>query len=228
MLVLFGVGIAGCSRSSTESPQAMATIGRFTFDGQEEEISVAEIVATLPDPYWFDTYNNGEAKSLRLRWSIRIVAKEREIEGELLSPHVDFDGLDNLKIANWHDLVGITVSWSEPINDETGERYGMTYVWDHQLITNGKLRITDRDGTTFRVIASGENEQGQSFSIDAPVKFVGVIVHASGRDSDEQVRERLSKHLSLTNVKPAPLEFRDEDKYEDGMKMGSALYTPIE
>lgn len=227
-IVIFG--IVGCSSSADKSTQSRANAGRMVFDGREYEISEAQISAVLLDPYRHDTGGRGGKRSEgeSLSWSIRFETKKQEVDGEKISPHVDFDGLRNLKIANWHDLAGLSMSWSEPINDETGERYGLTYVWDHQLITKCNLRIKNREGTKFRVIATGENERGDSFSIDAPATFAGVRVDASGKDSDETVRARIAKQLSLANLKAGALEFRTDDKYEDGMKMGSAMFAPQE
>jgi hypothetical protein len=199
-------------------------MSRMVFDGTAYAIDHADIVAALPDPYWCDTYNKGKGKALS--WSIRFEAKEKVLDDEPRSPNVEFNGLDFLKIKDWHDLVGTSVTWSKPVNETTGERYGTTYVFDHQLIMTGKLEITRRKGTVFSVVASGVNEESQKFEIDAPAKFTGVYVRASGKDNKKTIQSRLLEHLTLDNLRPAPMEFRQ--KYESGVKMGSAFYTPIE
>ncbi len=224
ILFILALGCTDSPASKSSSSPEVTKKHQFVFDGNEYAIDRAEIVAVLPDPYWCDTYNNGQGKALS--WSIRFEAKGREISGDSLSPHVSFDGLNFLKVTDWRDLAGTSITWTEPVNDETGGRYGLTYLYDHQLIINGKLQVKLRDGTVFRIVASGENEEGQKFSINADARFVEVRVNGSEKDNDEQIRERLSKHLSLKHLKPTP--FKIESEYDDGTKFGDAIYTPIE
>jgi hypothetical protein len=195
---------------------------RLIFDGHEYSVDRAKNVGALADPYWCDTYNKGRGKSFL--WSIQFDAEERIINDDSHAPSVGFDGLNFLTIANWQQLLGISLSWSAPICTSTGKRYGMTYDLAHHLIVKCELRITQCDGCEFHVVASGENEEGQAFEIDAPAKFLGVYVHGSGRDTDESVRERLSGYLSLDNLKAGPLEFRH--KYESGVEMVTAFFEP--
>ena len=101
----------------------------FVFDGREYILARAEIVGVLPDPYWCDTYNKGLGKSFS--WSISFETIPEEIDDDNISPQVDFDNLGIVNVLDWQDLVGTSVAWSEPIDSQTNQRYGMTYLYDH-------------------------------------------------------------------------------------------------
>src|SRR5262249_53268359 len=152
------------------------------------------IIAAISDPYWCDTYNNGQGKSIS--WSISF--KTKTSDDELSPANVDFDVLP-IRVKNWHDLVGYKIQWIDPINPETDDRYGLTYVYDHQLISNGSIQITRRDGTRFHIVASGKNEEGQQFTINAAAEFKGIYVHGSETDSDETIRARLKQYIDDAN-----------------------------
>lgn len=201
---------------------------QFVFGGDEYKIVQAQIYASIGDPYWCDTYNQGEGKAIS--WSISFETETENIEpesesdeDELLPPNVDFDGIP-VEINNWHELVGYQAKWKEPINKATGERYGMVYVYDHQLISNGRVRITGRDGTKFQVVASGQNETGERFQIDAPAEFTGIYVNGSEYDTNDSIRARVAKYIDDSNLRGT--SFKLEGKYQSGVRMGSCFFSP--
>ena len=197
----------------------MPTESQFIFDGHEYQIKNAQIVAAIGDPYWCDTYNNGNGKSIS--WSISFDTTSDN--DDLSPPNVDFDGI-NINVKNWHDLVGYKTKWSDSINSETDDRYGMTYVYDHQLISNGSVQISARRGADFQIIASGQNEEGQRFTINAPAEFKGIYVHGSENDTDESIRKRVKQQIDDSNLTGSP--FKLEHKYGSGVKMGQSFYNP--
>lgn len=220
ILLLLVAPIVGCRPSadvanvSTQMPQTP----RFTFDGRDYRIAEATILAAIGDPYWCDTYNNGRGKSIS--WSICF---ETPADEEGLSRHVEFDGFQ-VNVRNWHDLVGYRARWSGPINPETNEAYGVTYRYDHLLISAGSIQITSRDGTRFRIVASGEDEEGQRFAIDAAAEFRGIYVKGSERDTDETIRARVREYIDDSNLIGSPFELHHQ--YDSGIRMGHAFYSP--
>ena len=191
----------------------------FVFDGREYQIVKAEITAAIGDPYWCDTYNHGKGKSIS--WFILFETESND--DELSPPSVDFDGIQ-IDVKNWHDLVGYQTQWSDPINPNTDDRYGMTYVYDHQLISRGHIQITGRNGAKFQVVASGQNEGGERFAINAPAEFIGIYVRGSENDNDETIRVRLKQYLDDFNLTGAP--FTLGHKYVSGVRMGESFYNP--
>lgn len=197
----------------------MQSTSKFIFDGHDYRIVSSRIDAAIGDPYWCDTYNKGKGKTIS--WSIRFETETDD--GELSPPNVNLDGIQ-IDVRNWHDLVGHQSQWKEAINPETDARYGMTYVYDHQLISNGSVQITNRNGTKFQVVASGTNEEGQRFSIDAPAEFMGIYVHGSETDSDGTIRSRLKHYIDDANL--TGTSFKLDHKYDSGVKMGQSFYRP--
>lgn len=211
----------GC-RPNTETsnrPAPMPSKSEFTFDGHEYQVVDAQIVAAIGDPYWCDTYNNGQGKSIS--WSISF---ETETDDDELSPpNVDFDVLP-IRVKNWHYLVGYETQWTDPINAETDDRYGLTYVYDHQLISNGSIQIKKRDGARFQVVASGQNEEGQQFTINAAAEFKGIYVRGSEKDTDETIVDRLRQYIDDANLTGTP--FKLDHNYDSGVRMGQSFYSP--
>jgi hypothetical protein len=220
VFLTFGFGRQSDPRSA-DHPTPMPRTSKFTFDGREYPIGKAEIVAAIGDPYWCDTYNHGAGKSIA--WSISFEAKTAA--GELSPPSVDFDGIQiDVKNKNWRDLVGYKTQWNEPINPKTDERYGLTYLSDHLLISNGQVQITNRQGAKFQIVASGKDEEGQQFAINAPAEFKGIYVRGSERDSDETIRARLKQYIDDANLTGTP--FTLDRKYDSGVRMGQSFYSP--
>jgi hypothetical protein len=209
-----------------ESRTPMPHTSKFTFDGRQYQITNAEILAAIGDPYWCDTFNKGKGKTIS--WGIRFQTEtdeEDDDDGDMPHPNVDFDGLQ-IRVKNWYDLAGYEAAWDKPINPETDQRYGMTYVFDHQLISTGRLQIASRKGTEFRIVASGQNEEGQQFSIDAPAVFKGIYVRGSERDSDDTIRARLKQHMDDTNLVGTP--FKLDVKYDSGVMAGQSFFSPTD
>lgn len=218
ILILLLLGCRSETHTAAE-PSKMPTPSKFVFDGHEYRIVTGQITASIGDPYWCDTYNDGNGKAIA--WSIHF-STESDDE-ELSPPNVDFDGIQ-IDVPNWHDLVGYSTRWGDAINIETDDRYGMVYVYDHQLISNGSVQITARDGKSFLVEATGQNEQGQRFTIVSPAEFMGIYVRGSEKDSDETIRARLKQYLDDVNLTGTP--FMLEHEYGSGVKMGQSFYFP--
>lgn len=197
----------------------MASASKLVFDGREYKITKGEIVAALGDPYWCDTYNGGKGKSLG--WSIEFETDSNDLD--FPSPSVSFDGIQ-VDIKNWHELVGYQNQWTDAINSETDDRYGLIYVYNHQLISDGRIQIVARDRAKFRIVASGQNEEGQRFTVDGIADFKGIYVHGSEKDSEATIRARLRQYLNDENLTGSPFEL--DHKYDSGVKMGRAFYSP--
>jgi len=199
----------------------MLNASQFIFDGHQYRIKKAEIVGSIGDPYWCDTYNEGRGKSIT--WAICFDTETDD--DELPPPHVDFDALQ-INAKNWCNLVGYRERWSAPINPSTDDRYGLTYMYDHQLITSGDIQIMSRDETRFHIVATGQNEEGQQFSINALAEFKGISVRGSERDTDAAIRARLKQYIDDTNLIGTP--FTLDYEYDSGIRMGESLYSPKE
>jgi hypothetical protein len=197
----------------------MQSDSRLFFGGQQFSVKEAEIAAAISDPYWCDTYNRGNGKSIS--WAVTLKGASTTQDSQ--PPSVYLDGL-RINVRNWHDLVGYEESWQDPIDDETGEEYGTIYVHDHQGIANGSVRIIERRGANFRVVAAGENEEGQRFEIDAMAAFRGVYVRGSEFDSDKTANARLRQFLDDSNLVASPFVLKHQ--YGSGVKMGDAFYKP--
>lgn len=197
----------------------MQSDSRLFLDGQPFSIKEGEIAAAISAPYWCDTYNRGNGKSIS--WAVTI--KGASAPHDFQPPSIYFDGL-RINVGNWHDLVGYEESWQDPIDEETGEEYGTIYVHDHQGIANGSIRIVERQGANFRVVAAGENEEGQRFEIDAVAEFLGVKVRGSEFDTNKTANARLRQFLDDSNLVASPFVLKHQ--YQSGVKMGDAFYTP--
>jgi hypothetical protein len=204
---------------TAHAPMPMPRSPLFIFGDREYQLSKATISAAVGDPYWCDTYNHGKGKSIS--W---LISFESETDDDDLSPpSVEINGIQP-DVTNWHDLPGYETRWVEAINSETGKRCGLTYVHDHLLISIGRVQILNREGTKFRVWASGENEDGQRFTIDASAEFKGIYVRGSQTDSDKTIRARLNEHIGDANLVSTP--FKLDGKYQSGVMAGSSFYSP--
>ena len=221
-ILVLAVATMSCVTQAQDSPSD-STISdsrpRFTFDGSKYEIGRGRIIATLADPYWCDKYNKGQGKGLA--WMVGFDSQS-DI-GKPSPPSVEFDGIE-IKVNNWHRLVGYRTAWKGPINPKTDDTYGFTYWDDHLVISQCTLKIVSRDGTKFRVIARGRNEKGQLFEINGPAEFVGVYVRGSEADSDETILARLKEKFDTTNL--SGTAFKLGGTYDSGVRMGEAFFRP--
>lgn len=193
----------------------------------------AELSATILDPYWVRTYEpNGEQ---RLFWSLEVVA---ERSGERLGPHLYHEHLD-FPIRRWIEVAGQVVEWSQPYDPQSGELNGVFYVVQHGEIRRGCLRFLERDGVAFRFDWAGvcevlwedfgdedKDDREAPFSASGWAEFTGVIVQGSERDTDETLRGRLATYLDPRDFAQGPL-FMDGNRYESGVKMAHALFSPL-
>ncbi|WP_182870170.1 hypothetical protein [Stieleria mannarensis] len=170
---------------------------QFFFDDHSFSLKSARLFAHLNDPRWCDTCNRGNDKSLR--WCIDIEAECTEVDEEVVAPTVEIDDLA-ISVSNWTALSGTVVKWDKSIRPETRDRYGMTYVWDHVLISSCSVEIGERIGDLFAVEIDGENEDHERFKIVHTVRFHGIQVYFSGSDTAESVSDRLAGYLDISNL----------------------------
>ena len=204
-------------------------MSEFTFGDNSYKIKSAVITGRLADPYWCDTYNRGKGKELA--WFFIFEAKRRrdDKEDDDKPPQVQLDGDLGIQVASWKDLEGVMVKWKHPINKRSGERYGMTWDYYHAFICKGQLAVGHRTGTRFYVEASGIDENNAAFTINANARFTGITVHGSEHDTDETVRERLARHISLQSLCVAPFELFDHEDMppgDNGVRIGCAHFQP--
>ncbi|NQU37520.1 MAG: hypothetical protein HQ526_08015 [Actinobacteria bacterium] len=101
----------------------------------------------------------------------------------------------------------------------------MTYVYDHNLITQATVEIGSRRLNKFRVSVTGKDDEGQSFDISAPLPFEGVHVSASDRDSAAIIKARLSEVLDISNLSASRFTL-DGNKYNSGVEMATMSFKP--
>ena len=97
-------------------------------------------------------------------------------------------------------------------------------MFDHQLISKGSIQITARNGTRFHIVASGQNEEGQLFTISAAAEFQGVHVYGSESDTDESIRTRLRQWLDDADL--SGTRFKLGHNYDSGVRMGQSFFSP--
>ncbi|MFO0820553.1 MAG: hypothetical protein U1A77_21580 [Pirellulales bacterium] len=190
----------------------------FKFNGHEFPVAHARLSASLADPVWCDQCNKGAGKALS--WSLELEADEREVNGDLIAPSIDINDLP-ITPKSWPELAGQSAEWHTPLRPETGDRYGMTYVWDHKLIREAKVSIGRRDGLCFQVSVEGASEEGEEFRVQAEAPFTGVQVHFSGADTAESVIARLALVLDTSSLQPGPFK-TNRAKYNAGYRQ----FTP--
>ena len=192
----------------------------FQFDGHSFAIKTALLSAHLNDPVWCDKSNRGQRKELS--WALAIEAYEAEVNDEVIAPSVAIDDLA-ISPTNWTELAGIVTQWTTAIRRETDDRYGMTYVWDHSLISACKVEIGERSGDSFAITVAGVNEVQEHFQISAIARFAGIHVYFSGADNAASVAERLATSVDISNLIPS--SFRSTGaKYNAGY----VVFAPAE
>lgn len=102
--------------------------------------------------------------------------------------------------------------------------YASIYIFNHQRVAPGRLQIRSRNGVEFEVVASGKNEEGIEFSVEATAVFRGIRVRGSEKDTEETILARLKSQLEVSNLNAGPFKLRH--RYESGVGMGEAIFTP--
>lgn len=208
----------GCNTDTSIWTQ-MSTKSTLMFDGRKYQISRARIFAVIPDPYWCDTYNDGANKGIS--WFINFQTADDSDQDRPRNIH--FEKLP-IRVRNWCNLTGFSTSWDTARDPGSGDSRGWIYIDSNILIDEGSVQIVSRNANTFRVVASGRNEEGGEFSIDASAQFVGVDVRGSGLDTDDSIRERLRDFLDDQNLEGTP--FKTDRKYDSGVEMGNSVFRP--
>lgn len=201
----------------------MAASSNFIFDGKKSKLERCTLGASLPDPYWCDQYNHGEGKEIV--WWLDFRAAASEHKGEIIAPTIDIDGLP-VTLSSWKQLARTSVQWKKPINPATDERYGLTYVFDHQLITACTVEFRSRRRNRFKVLVEGRDARRKRFSIEAMIPFQGVRVGATTNETASQIESRLGEILDLAELKAGPLQ-ADGANYDSGVGMASMSFEPV-
>lgn len=198
------------------------TSPQFQFDGHSFTIKSARIFAHLNDPVWCDQCNGGKGK--KLMWCIAFESEDSEVDDEVIAPTVDIDDLA-ISPSNWTALSGIQSRWETSIRPETKDRYGMTYVWDHSLISSCRVEFGERTGDSFAVVIAGENEDRKRFEVSACVPFTGIDVYFSRAETAESVAARLATFLDISNLTPSQY-FSTMAKNDASYNAGYAVFVP--
>jgi len=157
----------------------------------------------------------------------------REPAGEMWEPYAYHQNL-HFPIRRWRDVTGQVVEWSERYDDESGEPNGGFYVVEHGDIPRARLRFVERIDFKFRFEWEGvcdvcwDEEYGQDvpFSASGWAEFTGVRVRGNESDTDESFRLRLANYLEPKDFVQGP-RCSDGHRYEDGVAMAHAVFTPI-
>ena len=195
------------------------------------DIESATLCAAMADPYWCDTYNSGNGKSLL--WALDVRTVPAEVDGEKWSPYVYHHGMA-LSARCWTLLAGQSISWDAPY-DENGESNGGFYVWEHGDISFGELKIVNRTGVELDVEWSGvcavnwNEKHGEKveFSLKTNVRFRDINVRGNENDTLVTLGERLSKFLDLGGLVQGDLESNGHS-YESGIAMANCKFFPAE
>ena len=194
-------------------------------------IKSAELSAAVLDPYWLRKYHpTGDP---RLFWSLEVEA-EGELGGEVCSPWASVEEM-RFPICRWVDVGGQTVEWAGPYDEKAGVPNGRFYLNEHERISRARLRFTERDGVHFRFEWEGvcdvfwDEEYGRDvpFSAAGWARFTGVTVYGSGADTDESLRGRLAQNLEPGDFVQGLL-LNEGHRYDSGVKMARAVFTPLE
>lgn len=201
----------------------------ITLKNRSFEIQSATLSAAVPDPYWCRKYDpTGDP---RLFWMLHVRAT-RETDGEFWEPRVYHENL-HFPIRRWMDVVGQTVEWSGPYDDESGQPNGGFYVLEHGDIARARLCFAERDGARFRFEWEGvcdvfwNEEYGQNvpFSASGWAEFTGVTVRGNDSDTDQTLSLRLAEYLDTSDFIQGPL-CHDGHRYQDGVAMAHVVFAP--
>lgn len=202
----------------------------FTLDGVIFGIESATLAASVPDPYWCDTYNDGEGKELS--WQLDVRMEEVEVDDAPWEPSIYHHSL-LLPVRRWMEIEGQTITWVTACDPETDEPNGGFYVWEHEDIPRAVLRFLTRNGTGFQLSWEGECNvfwderfgENVPFRLQTVASFTGVLIHGSERDTAETMRQRLSQFLDPDDFIQGPVE-RGTHCYQTGVGMVSCVFKP--
>lgn len=184
----------------------------------------------MPDPYWCDTYNNGQGKGLG--WSLEISSPQTEVDDDFWAPFITIERA-GFPARDWRALEGQDYVWNSPVDEATGEANGTLYVFEHADISKAHLHFGRREGLKYHVRLTGlcdvhyDDTYGAdvALSVSATVEFSSIVVAGSERDTAETLRARLSEHVNIDDFEQGEL-LVNEHTYDSGVGMTSCEFTP--
>jgi hypothetical protein len=186
------------------------------------------ISAYMNDPYWVQTY--APDYPLEPRWCIDLYFEAGELGNDEFEPRVYHESLP-INIRSWKQLAGTTYEWKEPF-DDSGQANGGLYLCEHGNITEAHLRIESIESTlhrvelvgTFETLLGDELPPELSFNLTSEVRFSGVSVAGSGRESEMDMRARFSKYFDLNDFEEDEIE--KQGRYESGVEVRRVFFRP--
>jgi hypothetical protein len=195
------------------------------------QIESATLSGGMWDPYWSNKYDYGAAPRLSLALELKFAPREHD--EATWQPMLYHDSL-SFPTRDWRDIAGQRLSWTSPLNEQTGEHNGCMYVFEHADIHEGELTFGDRTGVDFEVAWRGvcdifwdESDYGRlvPFAATARARFSKVLLHGSAKDDVGSFRERFAQHLNLDDFDHGEI-VRDGGTYDDGMPTSYCIFTP--
>lgn len=202
----------------------------FRLDDQVYSVQKSSLWAAINDPYWCDTFNDGNEKSLY--WGIDIHGAPKKEAGSLRPPHA-YHHTMVFEIKTWKELEGETVEWFDPFDEETQQYNGGFYVQSHGSIVEAKLQLISFDGDQCSVLWDGlcerlwdtSDESPAEFAIETTVPFKEVLVRGHDDDDEQSFRDRLAESLNPDDFIQHEVH-RGTHRYQDGMGMTDCRFTP--
>lgn len=203
----------------------------FRLDDETFPVKKSSLWASINDPYWCDTFNGGNEKSLQ--WGIDVHGDHRVDAGSHRPPHAYHHTME-FEIRRWRELEGEMLEWFDPYDDETDLYNGGFYVQAHGSILEAKLQLHSFEGASIGVTWDGlcerlwdlTDESPAEFSIDTKVVFKEVLVRGNENDPDGAFRDRLSQFLDPDDFEQQEVH-RGSHRYQDGVGMVDCRFTPI-
>lgn len=235
VVIAFGFVLIFRDKSTSQStPEGknMIALNTLKLKNTEYKIVKAELTATIPDPYWIDTYNSSESK--KIGWFLDIEAEpfdesEKALDGYGIN--ISHEYL-TFNIKSWKEIEGKVVNWDTPFN-EYDEPNGNLYVFSHEDILNGNIEFSKRIGNKFITTWKGngnifwDDEFGKNvpFELNCEVTFKEVIVRCSEKDDNESVIQRIVQNLDPKEFEISTIELQPH-KYQSGVQMAEVKLFP--
>lgn len=166
------------------------------FKLKNKEFEVSEAIMSLS----FSKEETGENKLLLC---LDIEMEEQWIDNAWWSPRLYHEDGFKVKINSWKELEGFTSTWDSKYN-ENDEEAGCLYVFEHEDVTSGKIKILERQDNNFKLRWTGkgniywddEYSEDVPFELECLANFSGIYIGRSAL-SDEELNLELSKLINI-------------------------------
>ncbi|MEL7538157.1 MAG: hypothetical protein AAFM91_13985 [Pseudomonadota bacterium] len=193
-------------------------------------IESAQLTAGLPDPYWCDTYNQGDGK--KLRWRLKVCAEGMDVDDTFWPPSILINDFP-LRGRNWRDLEDREYALGGPDNERSAEFSGSVFVFQHGSIRNARLKFVGRDSTVFSIRCAGlcdiyfdeQYDRNIAFCLAAAPRFSGITVAGCERDTLATLRSRLDQYLNVSDFNQGEIQI-GRRPYDSGVGTVSCRFTP--